>query len=178
MAGRYHFSRDVVFNENAPGHLSPRRGHPTNHDLLPQPSILPDSSSPNQNSIHNTSNPHTAVNPLPAPNIADVIHARDLTTRITRSSTDSLPKTTHHRNDIDFVNLSISLNDIYTITPPTTPDLSAQHLSLLHDCFLSAPLPFLRNHSWDLSKPPNSYHEATTLGRSEEGKPQRERWNK
>lgn len=162
MAGRYHFSRDVVFNENTPGHLSPRRGHPTNHDLLPQPSILPDSSSPNQNSIHNTSNPHTAVNPLPAPNIADVIHARDLTTRITRSSTDSLPKTTRHRNDIDFVNLSISLNDIYTITPPTTPDLSAQHSSLLHDCFLSAPLPFLRNRSWDLSKPPNSYHEATT----------------
>ena len=41
-------------------------------------------------------------------------------------------------------------------------ELSLNHTSLLNECFLSAPLPFLRNRSWDLSKPPNSYHEAAT----------------
>jgi hypothetical protein len=31
LAGKYHFSRDVVFNETTPGHLSPSRGLVTNH---------------------------------------------------------------------------------------------------------------------------------------------------
>lgn len=64
-------------------------------------------------------------------------------------------------NDIDFVNLLISLNNIYDITPPPSPNTSPTHTSLFHDCFLSAPPPFLHRCSWDLTKPPNSYHEAT-----------------
>ena len=43
-----------------------------------------------------------------------------------------------------------------------TLDSYNHYSTLLHDCFLSAPLPFLCNCSWDLSKLPNSYHAATT----------------
>ena len=75
---------------------------------------------------------------------------------------NSLPKPMRHYNDIDSVNLSISLNTVFDISPTPTPDPSTQYSSLLHDCFFSAPPLFLRNRSWDLSKPPNSYHEATT----------------
>src|ERR1700678_4055587 len=160
MAGRYHFSRDVVFNESTPGHLSPHRGLSTNHDLLPPSSVIDDSSS-----IHDRErplpNPHTTPNPLPIPNIADTIHARNLFTRTTRSTTISLPKPNKHYNDLDTVNLSISLNTIHTITPPSSPDPYTLHSSIFYNCFLSAPPTFLRARSWDLSKPPNSYHEAT-----------------
>jgi hypothetical protein len=76
------------------------------------------------------------------------------------SGTGSLPKQFRHYNDIDPITLFISLNNANEITPPTTPELHTTHTSLLHDCFLSAPLPFLRNRSWNLSKPPDSYHEA------------------
>ena len=50
---------------------------------------------------------------------------------------------------------------ITNVSPPSSPDVSPTHTSLLHDCFLSAPPPFLHHRSWDLTKPPNSYHEAT-----------------
>jgi hypothetical protein len=59
MAGKYHFSRDVVFNENTPGHLSPQRGHPTNHALLPPPSIIPESPSAHHDHHSSPSLPHT-----------------------------------------------------------------------------------------------------------------------
>ena len=161
LAGKYHFSRDVVFNESIPGHLSPSRGIPTNHNLLPPPSIISDSTSP-QLPVELPSTPHTTPNTLPTPSLIDVIHNRNMFTRNTRSTTNSLPKPTRHYNDIDSVNLLISLNDVYRLSPPPTPELSDNHTSLLNECFLSAPLPFLRNRSWDLSKPPNSHHEATT----------------
>jgi hypothetical protein len=65
-------------------------------------------------------------------------------------------------NDIDTVNLSIALNTVHNITPPSSPDPYTIHSSIFQDCFLSAPPSFLRARSWDLSKPPNPYHEATT----------------
>ena len=108
-----------------------------------------------------TSIPHTAPTPLPTPSLADIIHTRDLLTRTTCSQTNSLPtKSFRHYNDIDPIRLCISLNTIHAITPRTTPDPSTTHTSLLNECFLSAPLPFLPNCSWDLNKPPNSYHKA------------------
>ena len=158
MAGRYHFSRDVVFNESVPGHLSPKRGLPLNLSLLPPPSqLIPDSSAPEPS----TGTPHSPPTPLPSPSITDIVNTRDLITRATRSTTNSLPKPSRHYNDLASVNLLISLNTAYDITPPSTPDISTTHTSLLHDCFLSAPPPFLHHRSWDLTKPPNSYHEAT-----------------
>ena len=163
MAGKYHFSRDVAFNENTPGHLSPRRGLPTNHAFLPTSSTIPNSPPDSTSNLqHTPSVPHTTPNPLPLPDITNTIQTRNLITRATQTTTNSLPKPTQHYNDIDIVNLSISLNTTYDITPPLSPNPHNHHTSLLHDCFLSAPPSFLHNHSWDLSKPPNSYHEATT----------------
>ena len=159
LSGKYHFSRDVVFNEATPGHLSPNRGLPTNYDSLPPPSLT--QSTPSTHHASSSSIPHTTPTPLPTPSLTDIIHNRDLLVRTTRSQTNSLPsKPFRHYNDIDPINLCISLNTIHTITPPSTPDPTTTHTSLFHECFLSAPLPFLRNRSWDLNKPPNSYHEA------------------
>ena len=161
LAGKYHFSRDVVFNESIPGHLSPSRGLPINLSLLPPPSTLSlPSLSPDTS--HHTSSPLITPTSVPSPSIPNLIRSRDVLTRTTRSSTGSLPKPSRHYNDLDSISLLISLNNIYDITPPTTPEPSTTtHTSLLHDCFLSTPLPFLRHRSWDLNQPPNSYHEAT-----------------
>jgi hypothetical protein len=126
MAGKYHFSRDVVFNENTPGHLSPRRGLSTNHALLPPSSIIPASPSVHDRQ-HTPTVPHTTPTPLPLPDITNTIQTRNLITRTTRSMTDSLPKPTRHYNDIDTVNLSISLNAAYDITPPPSPNPHTCH---------------------------------------------------
>ena len=161
LAGKYHFSRDIVFNETTPGHLSPTCGLPTDHTLLPSPSLIPtSSSSPNipQSSVI----PYATPNPLPTPTLADVFQTRNLITRTTHSTTNSLPKPSQHYNDIEPVGLFISLNRVLDITPPSTPELLHMHTSLFNDCFLSAPPPFFRNRSYDINKPPNSYHEAIT----------------
>ena len=91
LGGKYHFSRDVVFNKNTPGHLSPTRGTLTNHALLPPPSLITiPSTPPDTHSLSDT--PHTTPNPLPTPSLVEVIRNRDLITRTTRSGTNSLPK--------------------------------------------------------------------------------------
>jgi hypothetical protein len=159
LAGKYYFSCDVVFNETVPGHLSPHRGLPINLSLLPPPSLLPQPLPPPHN-LANT--PLTIPTTIPTPTIPTIINNRDLITRATRSTTNSLPKPSRHYNDIDSISLLMSLDTLHDISPPSSPDLSTPtYSSLYHDCFLSAPPTFLRNRSWDLSKPPNSYHEAT-----------------
>ena len=159
LAGKYYFSRDIVFNENVPGHLSPTRGLPIDLSLLPPPSLIPHLSTPPNNI---TEAPLTTPTSIPAPSIPTIINNRDLITRVTRSSTNSLPKPSRHSNDIDSISLLISLDTIHSITPPSSPNLpNTTYTSLYQDCFLTAPPTFLRNRSWDLSKPPNSYHEAT-----------------
>ena len=158
-SGKYHFSRDVTFNETTPGHLSPAGGISTNNALLSPPSQtlnIHHSSMP----LTSSTTPHITHTPLPAPSLADVVHNRDLMIRSTRSHTNSLPKPHRHYNDIDIINLSISLNTAHDITSDSLPDPSTLHTELFHECLLSAPLPFLRNRSWDITKPPNSYHEA------------------
>ncbi|GLB34019.1 hypothetical protein LshimejAT787_0109030 [Lyophyllum shimeji] len=45
LDGRYHFTRDAIFNESTPGHLAPHRG-PTFPDPPPLPSYLPPSPRP------------------------------------------------------------------------------------------------------------------------------------
>ena len=159
LAGRYHFSRDVVFNETTPGHLSPTRGLSADHSLLPPPSLIATPSSTTE-PLRPLTIPHTIPTPLPIPTLTDIFNNRNLITRTTRSQTNSLPKPLRHYNDIDSVNLSISLNAAHEISPPHSPEPSLTHTSLLNECFLSARLPFLHNRSWDLTKPPNSYHEA------------------
>ena len=159
LSGKYHFSRDVILNETTPGHLSPNCGFPINHALLPPPSLIDNTHSP-PDSPSPPSIPHITPIPLPAPTLVDIFHNRNQMIRTTHFTTNSLPKPSRHYNDIDPVNLLISLNAAYDITPPTTPDLPNTHTSLFNECFLSAPFPFLCNRSWDLNKTPNSYHEA------------------
>jgi hypothetical protein len=154
LAGKYHFSRDVIFNESVPGHLSPRRGQSLDHALLPPPSILPQSAHDHSSP---SSLPHTTPNPLPSPTLPEVLYTRNA---ITRSTTNSLPKPVRHYNDIDSLSLLVSLNTLHDITPSSSPDPSYTHTLLLNECFLSAPYPFLRNRSWNLNQPPNSYNEA------------------
>src|SRR6202522_2721330 len=161
LTGKYHFTRDAVFNETIPGHLSPTCGLPTDHNLLPPPSVIPiPPSSPDI--LHSSTTPHTNLTLLPIPVLADIFQTRNLIARTTRSSTNSLPKPSRHYNDIEPVSLLISLNHAHELTPTSTPKLLFPHTSLIDNCFLSAPLPFLRNHPYDLNKPPNSYHEAIT----------------
>ena len=156
LAGKYFFSRDVVFNENVPGHLSPTRGRHIDLSLLPPPSLTSQSIPHSDNS---TVVPLTTPSAIPAPSIPTIVHNRNLITRLTRSTTNSLPKPSRHYNDIDSISLLISLDTLLAISPPPSPITT--HSSLYRDCFLSAPPTFLRNRPWDLSKPPNSYHEAT-----------------
>ena len=141
LAGKYHFSRDVVFNENTPGHLSPTRGAVIDPALLPPPSLIPDSTIPQH--LNSPTAPHTTPNPLPSPTLADVIHNRDTLTRTTRSATNSLPKPIRHHNDIDSITLFISLNTAQYLSPPITPDPTTTYTTLYNECFLSSPLPFL-----------------------------------
>ena len=172
LKGKYHFSRDVVFNESVPGHLSPRRGGLLDFDSLPEASIIPTAHLPSDPILPSTSPPHSIPNPLPTPTLVDTIFDRDTVLagrhqRTTRSSTNSLPPMKPHYNDIDVVNMFISHNDLTTFLStsslsPTTHDSYLDNLDLLFDqCFLTAPPSFIRNRPFDLSKPPNSYHEAT-----------------
>ena len=172
LKGKYHFSRDVIFNESVPGHLSPRRGHTIDLDKLPPASTVSDDSTvpnipPTPNSL-----PCTTAIPIPTPSLSDAIQNRNtmlphLSQRTTRAATNSLPPVRRHYNDIDTVNAFVSLNEINTFLDTSTPfdildyELIPDGLELLfHQCFLTAPPPFLRSRPYDLSKPPNSYHEA------------------
>ena len=125
------------------------------------PSFSPDHHLNNINDFSPSHSPHLDNQFCNSPSISEIIQTRDHISRATRSTTNSLPQPNRHYNDIFSVNLLISLLHVHDISPPSTPDLSTSHTSLLHDCFLSAPPPFLHHRSWDLTKPPNSYHEAT-----------------
>ena len=162
LAGKHHFSRDIVFNENTLGHLSPTCGTLINHALLPPPSLIP-ASLPTPHTLNLSNAPHTTPNPLPSPTLTNVLHNCDAIARITHYTMNSLPKPIHHYNDIDPITLFISLNAAHNILPPNpnTPDPSTTYTTLYNECFLSSPLLFLWNWSWDLSKPPNSYYKAT-----------------
>jgi hypothetical protein len=157
LTGKYQFSRDVVFNESTPGHLSPRRGV-----QLPHPEQIYTSST--------SSHIVPLKTPIYSPTLSDTIRVRDniivaQQQRTTRSTTGSLPSPKRHYNDIDSITMLISLNNIDDILLISDPPLSlptSNYHTLRHDCFLSTPLPFLRTRTTDLSRPPNTYHDATS----------------
>ena len=161
LHGKYFFSRDVIFNESVFGHLSPHRGVPVDFASLPSPSTIPNDDPSKTLPVPSTSKPHTSITPLYHPTLSDtirncnvIVNAR--TQRITRTSTNSLPKPQHHYNDIHTITSFISINDA------PSPDLSphTNYHDLFNFSFLSSPLPFFRPHIADLSKPPNTYHDA------------------
>ena len=77
LAGKYFFSRDVVFNETVPGHLSPTRGQPVDLSLLPPPSLLPQPLPPSNNL---STTPLTTPTIIPAQSIPTIVNNRDLFT--------------------------------------------------------------------------------------------------
>ena len=171
LKGKYHFSRDVVFNESVPGHLSPRRGDPIDFERLPPASIIPEDHTQSTIPIPSLTLPYTTPTPLPTPSLADTLNNRDMiineqSQRKTRSATNSLPLPERHYNDIQTINMFVSINEIDTyLTTNSNNDTisdspSIDFTTLYENCFLSAPPPFIRNRPYDLSKPPNSYHEA------------------
>ena len=166
LKGKYHFTRDVVFNESVLGHLSPRRGTLIDLDRLPPASTVPDDHT--QGPLPPDSLPYTSPTSLPAPSFTDAVRDRDIvladrSRRATRSATGSLPLPHRHYNDIDTINMCVSLNEVDELLA-TTPSESILDLNdsdiLYEQCFLSAPPLFIRHRPYDLSKPPNSYHEA------------------
>jgi hypothetical protein len=169
LKGKYFFSRDVIFNESIPGHLSPNRGSPIDSSSLPPPSIITNNStlSPSTTKEQLPSTPSTSYTPLYTPTIADTIHNRNTIThsldrRVTRNDTSSLPQPRRHYNDIDTITSFIAINHMTTPNEhPPYPSSITNHSDLLDFSFLSIPLPsFPLRSSFDLTKPPNTYSEA------------------
>ena len=82
LSGKYHFSRDIIFNEATPGHLSPTRGLLTTPTSLPPPSLIPNSQTSNEPPT-SLPIPQPTQTPLLTPSIADILHNRNLMTRTT-----------------------------------------------------------------------------------------------
>jgi hypothetical protein len=170
LKGKYHFSRDVIFNESVSGHLSPHRGNQVDFDQLPAASVIPEDHLQSNIAPLSTPKPHTTSIPFPTPSLADTIRNRDIaiaehSQRATRSSTNSLPPMRRHYNDIETINMFVYLNelDAFLVTSPLSKIIhnSSNDLSLLCDqSFLTVPPSFLQTRPPDLSRPPNSYHEA------------------
>jgi hypothetical protein len=165
LHGKYSFSRDVIFNESVPGHLSPHRGNYVDFSLLPPPSIIQDVNSNEPTLTTPAQQPSTSLTPLYHPTLSDMIRDRDTilkasTEHITRTDTNSLPKPRHHYNDIQTITSFISINDSPPIDLSPHSFENTNYHDLLSYSFLSSPLPFYRPHTINLSKPPNTYHEA------------------
>ena len=123
LSGKYHFSRDVIFNESVPGHLSPQRGHSLDLERLPPASTISGdfSHEPGFPSPSLTL-PHITPVPLPTPSLTDTLQTRDKihvshSQRTTRSTTNSLPPTRCHYNDIDTINMFVTMNEINASLP-------------------------------------------------------------
>jgi hypothetical protein len=82
------------------------------------------------------------------------------TERITRTDTNSLPKPRCHYNDIQTITSFISINDSPPIDLSPHSFENTNYHDLLSYSFLSSPLPFYRPRTINLSKTPNTYHEA------------------
>jgi hypothetical protein len=165
LHGKYLFSRDVIFNESIPGHLSPHCGNYVDFSLLPPPSIIQDIDSNEPTLTTPAQQPSTSITPLYHPTLSDMIHDRDTilkvsTECITRTDTNSLPKPRRHYNDIQTITSFISINDSPPIDLSPHSFENTNYHDLLSYSFLSSPLPFYQPRTINLSKPPNTYHKA------------------
>ena len=152
-----HFSRDVVFNESVPGHLS---GSPRTFSSPSSTSLIPSSSS---SSTVPPISPRLRVRTAAGQVFADTIAARDraLALRRSRVSPDDSARPPLSLSAIlDFV----SLADFASLPSPiSTWSLDEEASTVINSfCLLSHADPdrFLRARPFDLSKPPESYHEA------------------
>lgn len=164
LHGKYFFSRDVIFNESVPGHLSPHCGIPVDIVSLPPSSIIMNDNTTISPLITGTHQLNTSTTSLYYPTLTNTICDCDTiinthTKHTTRSQTNSLPKPNHHYNDIHTITSLIAIND----NPPTNLSPHSFENTTYHDlpniAFLSSPPSSFRYHLPNLSKPPNTYHE-------------------
>ena len=144
--------------------MSPHRGNPIDFDTLPPASIIPENHEISTISSPSVSQPYTIPTPLPTPSLTDTINDCDIIIsnhcqHATRSTTNSLPPIRQHYNNLQTINMCISINEIdafYTVPTSNNPIPNENFDTLYEHCFLSAPPLFIRTRSYNLSKPPNS----------------------
>jgi len=151
---KYHFSCDVISNELIPGHLSPSRLAPSSSSPPPLPlsSLLSSSPPPPPHPVQAIQ--HTTKGQT----FAESIHLHDERLALKQGGA---PHPQQSLSAIsDFVYLSIA--DEILITEPAIDMGSYEHDSLSTYCFLTSidRLHFQHPLSFDLCKPPESYHEA------------------
>ena len=159
LKGTYHFSRDIVFNESVPGHLSPVQSATVAQDVSP-------SSRPVRSRLRTTGGQA----------FADIIHARDVALASRRARRVAATNVQDSGGDLplslltilDFVSFvaidsfpdsvpALSL-DSFSFPPFISFDfISYSFLSTSSDRYLRAPVHFT---TVDLLRPPESYHEA------------------
>jgi hypothetical protein len=147
LQGKYHFSRDVIFNESVPGHLAPIR-------KIDKPT----SSSSDSPAV--ATRPARPLNPTSKGQaFLEAIHIRDKRLALRR-----LPKPVHRQQEAnvieDFVSLSIT-DDL--LSTDFVDDLASHEQDAVVDyCLLTSldPHRFARPRIFDLSKAPESYYEA------------------
>jgi transposase InsO family protein len=137
LNGKFFFSRDVVFNESVPGHLSPPRSRP-----IPSPTDMPLPPKPDR-VLRSQSRPLSLI--------AEVISDRD--ERLSAQSTIIHPQQT-----FESISAFIAINELNSLLSPAPMPTSP---SLEHS-FLSTPrYPFrFRIQDYDPDKAPDSYNEA------------------
>jgi hypothetical protein len=147
LQGKYHFSRDVIFNESVPGHLAPIR-------KIDKPT----SSSSDSPAV--ATRPARPLNPTSKGQaFLEAIRIRDERLALRR-----LPKPVHRQQEAnvieDFVSLSIT-DDL--LSTDFVDDLASHEQDAVVDyCLLTSldPHRFARPRIFDLSKAPESYYEA------------------
>jgi hypothetical protein len=147
LQGKYHFSRDVIFNESVPGHLAPIR-------KIDKPT----SSSSDSPAV--ATRPARPLNPTSKGQaFLEAIRIRDERLALRR-----LPKPVHCQQEAnvieDFVSLSIT-DDL--LSTDFVDDLASHEQDAVVDyCLLTSldPHRFARPRIFDLSKAPESYYEA------------------
>ena len=147
LQGKYHFSQDVIFNESIPGHLSPIRKIDDSTSISSDPPTVP---------AHPTCN----LNPTSKGQaFADAIHIHDecLASR-------QLPKPVHCQQEANVIEDFVSLSIMYDLlSTDFVDDLASQEQdTVINYCLLTSLDAhwFSCPHVFDLSKAPESYHEA------------------
>ena len=152
LKGTYHFSRDVIFNESVPGRLSGRLSADTSTTVpITSPSTL---SPPGRATRTRTRTPAGQA-------FTDAIQARDLALNVRRSKRPgqggapiSLPAI------LDFASL-LAYDSWPDSIPTWSLDAEASLLFTAYGFLSHSPSDYLRApRTYDLLKPPDSYHEA------------------
>ncbi|KAF5381322.1 hypothetical protein D9615_008433 [Tricholomella constricta] len=153
LNGRYHFTRDAIFNESTPGHVVPSRGKDF-PEPVPLPSYLPPPPSPRSQRTTKPTDKGLAYQ--------EAIKAKNNRTKtpranLTAESTPGLSPTMLN----DFVSFT-SAEDF--IVPDSYSSLVDSEARVLHEYCMGATTAsskFYQSRNFDLNKAPESQREAT-----------------